>query len=308
LLPERGWSSYEAALRRIGENRPTSSDTGLIRFLTDLGLVETSATSLTPTGREYFLTAFILKDGEAAKLVLQQLLLAYPPAAAIAQLLWGVADADRATVELVLRSQNFGAGLTDRMVGSLLMLLKTAEVIEYSRTTGALRVLVAPLTKRPAPTGVFVSPQTPYGNKVWLRRILEECDESILWLDKHFMATALESLWEAADASRLKYVKILSLRLPDHEASRPLRQYRDLVREMSGRGIKVEWRTIDSGAIKDTHDRWISGGSTAWNVPNVNAIYSGQHSEMHATSNRGALARLFDGYWSLSVPFDPAQV
>jgi hypothetical protein len=188
------------------------------------------------------------------------------------------------------------------------MLLRTAEVIEYSKTTGAVRVLVEPLTKRPAPTGVFVSPQTPYGNKVWLRRILEECDESILWLDKHFIATALEPLWEAADASRLKNVKILSLRLRDHEASRPLRHYRDLVHELSGRGIKLEWRTIESGAIKDTHDRWIIGGSIAWNIPNVNAIYSGQHSEMHATNNRDALALLFDGYWSLSVPFDPAQV
>jgi hypothetical protein len=107
LLPERSWGSYEEALRRVGEKRPTSSDTVLIRFLSDLGLVESSGTSLTTAGREYFRAAFILDDHTAARQVLQELLLAYPPAAAITQLLWGVANANRTTAESVLRSQDF---------------------------------------------------------------------------------------------------------------------------------------------------------------------------------------------------------
>jgi len=65
---------------------------------------------------------------------------------------------------------------------------------------------------------------------------------------------------------------------------------------------------IDSTKIRNTHDRWVIGADTARNVPNVNAIYTGQHSEMHVSPRRADLSGLFDGYWAEAVPFDPAEV
>jgi hypothetical protein len=66
----------------------------------------------------------------------------------------------------------------------------------------------------------------------------------------------------------------------------------------------VEWRVIDSTKIRDTHDRWIIGDESARNVPNVNAIISGQHSELNLSSQRDEISQLFEAYWAESNPID----
>jgi hypothetical protein len=154
---------------------------------------------------------------------------------------------------------------------------------------------------------VYISPTTPFGNKVWLRRVLAECESHIDWLEKHFIPVALEALWEAVDGTRISRVRILSLRMPEHDGKRILRQYRDLRGELAARSVELSWRTIDHTKIRNTHDRWIIGGNSARNVPNVNAIYTGQHSELNLSAQREELQQLFDGYWLDAVPFDQAE-
>lgn len=307
MLPDRGWQSYEDALRRVGERRkPERGEEALLAFLVVIGLLRPDRATLSEAGQAYFNARFIAGDGAAVDAALHGCVMDYPPATAVAQLLAGVPGADRARVETVLRSQGFG-GVTDRSVGSLLKLMHRARVVEYNTRTSAVRVLDSPATADAAPMSVFVSPATPYGNKVWLRRVLAECRGSIDWLDKHFMPVAFEPLWEAVDGARVSRVRILSLRLNDHEGKRTIKQYRDLRAELAGRSVDLSWRVIDSTRIRDTHDRWVIGADTARNVPNVNAIYTGQHSEMHASPQRVELSGLFDGYWAQAVLFDPAE-
>jgi hypothetical protein len=310
MLPDRGWQSYEDALRRVGERRPAAKgDEPLLAFLAAIGLLRDDRASLSERGQAYFNARFITGDGEAADAALHGCLMDHPPATAVAQLLAGVPGADRARVETVLRSQGFG-GVSDRAVGSLLKLMDRAGLVEYNSRTSSVRVLDSPVTadSDAVPSSVYVSPATPFGNKVWLRRVLAECRGSIDWLDKHFMPVAFEPLWEAVDGARVSRVRILSLRLADHDGKRTLRQYRDLRSELAGRAVDLSWRTIDSTKIRDTHDRWVISADTARNVPNVNAIYTGQHSEMHASPQRAELSRLYDGYWADAVPFDPGEV
>lgn len=310
MLPERGWPSYEEALRRVGERRSAvKGDEPLLAFLVVLGLVRPDRTTLSESGQAYFKARFITGDGEAADAVLHGCVIDHPPATAVAQLLAGVPGADRARVETVLRSQGF-EGVSDRAVGSLLKLMDRAGVVEYNVRTAAVRVLDSPVTADAdaVPTSVYVSPATPYGNKIWLRRVLAECRGSIDWLDKHFMPVAFEPLWEAVDGTRVSSVRILSLRLKDHEGKRTIKQYRDLRAELAGRSVDLSWRVIDSTKIRDTHDRWVIGAETARNVPNVNAIYTGQHSEMHVSPQREDLSGLFEAYWAAAEPFDPAEV
>lgn len=309
MLPDRGWQSYEDALRRVGERRPAArGDDPLLAFLVVLGLLYPDRATLSESGQAYFNARFITGDGAAADALLHMCVMDHPPATAVSQLLAGVPGADRVRVETVLRSLGFG-GVTDRSVGSLLKLMDRSGVVEYNSRTSAVTVLDSPVTAAAdaVPTSVFVSPATPYGNKVWLRRVLAECRGSIDWLDKHFMPVAFEPLWEAVGGARVSRVRILSLRLRDHEGKRTIKQYRDLRAELAGRSVDLQWRVIDSTQIRDTHDRWVIGADTARNVPNVNAIYTGQHSEMHASPNRAELSGLFDGYWSGAVPFDPAE-
>jgi hypothetical protein len=95
--------------------------------------------------------------------------------------------------------------------------------------------------------------------------------------------------------------------MPEHDGKRALRQYRDLRSELAARSVELSWRTIDHTRIRDTHDRWIIGADSARNVPNVNAIYTGQFSELNSSAQREELQRLFDNYWVEAVPFDPAE-
>lgn len=111
---------------------------------------------------------------------------------------------------------------------------------------------------------------------------------------------ALDALGYGEDvAARAVYIR--------RQQTLDLKQYRDLRAELAGRSVDLQWRVIDSTQIRDTHDRWVIGADTARNVPNVNAIYTGQHSEMHASPSRAELSGLFDGYWAGAAPFDPAE-
>lgn len=310
MLPDRGWQSYEDVLRYVGERRPAARGLDpLLAFLLGLGMLDEDRATLTDRGRAYFTARFITGDAAAADAVLHACVLDLPPATAVAQLLVGVPGADRQRAETVLRSQGFG-GVTDRAVGSLLKLMDRAGVVDYNPKTAAVRVLDSPAADdaEEVPTSVYVSPATPYGNKVWLRRVLSECEGSIDWLDKHFMPVAFEPLWEAVDGARVSRVRILSLRLKDHEGNRTIKKYRDLRAELATRSVDLSWRVIDSTKIRDTHDRWVLGATTARNVPNVGAIYTGQHSEMHASPQRDELSRLFNGYWAEAAPFYPADL
>jgi hypothetical protein len=295
MLPTKGWGTYEAALRAVGERRhgvPDGSD-----FLGELGFVEKGR--LTELGQAYFDAEFVHQDRDRSTAVLTEALRNYAPAAVVCQVLFGAARVNKHVVETVLRSEGYGDAISDRTLGSLLMLMTRAEMISYTKTTGEVRITFQP-AERPLSRAVFVSPRTPFSNKVWLRRVLEECSGYILWLDKHFLPVAFDAIAEAADANRIQSIRVLSLRLPANDSRRVRRQYFDLVDELAQRGVTFHWHVVDAGAIRDTHDRWILGRITARNVPNVNAIYSGQYAELLSTDNRAECERLYEEYWTRS--------
>lgn len=271
-----------------------------------LGLVEQSdPPRLSALGATYFQAKFVRGDEEAAVANLRDALLTLPPVIAVAQLLDGVAGRTRASIETVLRSQGFGNGLKDRDVGFFVALLARAGIIRYTKATGAVQVLVHPARAEDTPPSVFISPSTPFGNRVWLRRVLEEARGDLRWLDKHFTSAAFEPLWEAVDGNNVSRVRILSLYLTDAHAGRKVkRDYDNLKTEFASRGVVLEWRAIDSRLIRDTHDRWVLGDATARNIPNVNAILSGQHSELNQSQQNEELARLFEGYWTQAQPIE----
>ncbi len=184
------------------------------------------------------------------------------------------------------------------------MLMSRAGLIKYAKSKGTISVLAQPATEVSPPPSIFVSPETPFGNRAWLRRILQEGEGFIYWLDKHFMPTGLEFLWEAADGNRITEIRVLSLALPDNTTKRGVKDYKRLQTELGGRSIKFEWRVIDSRKVKVTHDRWVIGQGTARNIPNLNAILSGQHSEINRSDQQQELKKLFEAYWREGVSID----
>lgn len=301
MLPNRGWTTYETGLRAIGERR--SSEQEIVEFLHSLGLVSGGTPELTNAGRTFFHRQFIEDDAAAATAVLRhQLLGACPEAAAICQLLANRPKVARDVAETVLRSQGYGNGLTDRKLGALLALLSRAEIIEYAKREGTFRVLAKPMDEPKLPDSIYISPDTPASNRIWLRRILGECNDFIFWLDKHFLPEGLDFVVEGADGARLKTVRVLSLALDENKSRKARRGYRDVARELSGRGIDFEWRFVNSKDIRDTHDRWIVTSGRSWNVPNLNAILSGQRSEMSVSGNTTELEAMFQTVWKKADP------
>jgi hypothetical protein len=58
----------------------------------------------------------------------------------------------------------------------------------------------------------------------------------------------------------------------------------------------------DSKAVRETHDRWIVTRERSWNVPNLNAILSGQRSEIVASGNTSELEAMFEKAWEQASP------
>jgi hypothetical protein len=302
VLPKKAWTQYEQTIKLLGERR-FAGNPGEVEFLQALGLIDGDEPRLTEAGEAYFAARFIRGDDAAARAVLAKSVQSFPPAAAILQLLDGVPGADRRRAESVLRSQGFGEGLTDRRVGTLLMIMNACGVIRYDKTTGGVQVLLHPAQAEQTPPSIFIAPESPYGNKLWLRRVLEACKGYIWWFDKHFMAQAFEPLWEVADGNKINNIKIVSLFLPEHQG-RAIRQFQDLRAELRGRNIELAWRVVDSREVRDVHDRWIISSDKAWNAPNVNAIFSGQASEILQTNNDGELRARFSSYWGRAREID----
>lgn len=296
MLPTRSWQAYEEALRALGEHRDAPNPE-ILAFLRSLGLAADDG--LAAAGRRYFHHRFIEQDEETALEVLRhQILSRCTEAAAICQLLANRPLVARSVAETVLRSQGHGSDLTNRRLGSLLALMDHARVIAYARRESSFRVLAQPLSEPELPTSIFIAPDTPWSNREWLRRVLRECRGSILWIDKHFLPEGLDFLGATANGANVTDVRVLSLALAENETRKAKRAYRELARELEARGITFEWRFIDSKDVRDTHDRWIISDHRAWNVPNLNAILSGQHSELTGSGNAPELRKVFETAWA----------
>lgn len=293
--PVKTWEQYEAVIRAAGERRTV--DPADVEFLVDLGLL-TLTGGLTPTGQAYFDAAFIDRDEASSVLALQTALRDYPPTQAISQRLFGVPRVDKTIVDSVLRNVGLGTDLTDRKLGTLLALLDRAEVIRYVRSKGEVTVLLPPMNNGQVPTTIFVSRETPFSNVMWLGRVLKQCEGHVYWLDKHFQPAGLEALADVADGNRISEIRVLSLRLPDNSTPKALKAYRALKAELANRGITFEWRFVESTVVRDSHDRWIIGEGSAYNVPDVGTVMSGNKSEMSKSESATRLNSDFETYWA----------
>lgn len=285
-------------LRAAGERR--AIDLVDAEFLIELGLVNSNGL-LTKSGQTYFEESFINKNEASVTSVMQSVFREYPPAEAISQRLFGIPNVDRSTVDSTLRNVGLDSDLTDRKLGTLLVILARFEVIRYVRSKGEVIALIPPLQGGRVPSTIFVSRETPFSNVMWLSRVLKQCNNHIYWLDKHFQAAGLEALADVADGNRINEIYIISLRLPGNSSPKVLKSYRSLKLELAHRGISLEWRFIDSTLVRDSHDRWIIGADSAYNVPDVGTIMSGNKSEMSASGNTLRLNQDFNTYWAQGV-------
>ncbi|MEO5949654.1 MAG: hypothetical protein ABIP74_04580 [Candidatus Saccharimonas sp.] len=299
VFPNKSWENYEATLRASGERRAVDIDSNA--FLVGLGLMDKNG-ALSASGSFYFQALFIRRAKDDADKVIHDALLVSRPVQALLQNQFGVANANKESADAVLRFHELDQGLNARSLGALLTLMARFRLIRYYQ--GSIEVIDSPAEDKSIPDVMFISRQTPFANDVWFRRALGELDGFIYWLDKNFTVAGLESIWEAADGNQVSEVHILSIAMPTSLGRKAKMKYHNLQLELHGRGIGFEWRFIDSALIRDTHDRWIVGQSVAWNVPDVNTLLSGNHSEIARSTNHDKLKLLFDVYWERATQMD----
>lgn len=296
IFPTKRWLEYNNVLKLIGEGSLSEVDFLDVKFLESLGLVKIenkNIYSLTELGGFYFESLFVKNDIEIGEKIIYNQLLKYAPVNAISQYLYGIENPSVNQVITVLKYTGlWGESLT---ITHLLELLNHFKVIIYNRKNKTLIVSVQPNIES-IPRSIFIDPKRPYSNIMWIKKIISSSKKYILWLDKHFQKEALEWIYSSADANNLKDIKILSLAIPDN-GKKIKKDFARFQRELKSRGIEVAWRVIDSKKMRDNHDRWIISENEARNIPNVNAISSGQLSEINISDNRDKLESAFMEYW-----------
>lgn len=299
-LPQKPWKVLERYIKSVGENETPDSVVDDEKFFQSIGFLDPFG-KLTERGRSYFEERFIKGNHSEAKRVLSFCLLDYPPVEAITQYLWGVKGATTESALTILKANGFWCYSGTAPLTHLLELLNEARIIGYDRGNKKVVVLKNPGSQNP-PRNIFIDSSRPYSNIVWIKRVLSECDEFIYWIDKHFQKEALEWIWEIADASKMKEIKIISLDTNENLNKKAKDEYKRLKRELSLKGIGLTWYVIDSKEIRDTHDRWILGKDYARNVPNVNAILSGQRAELSRSDNFDEIFKAFKEYLQKASP------
>lgn len=303
LLPSKNWKIIKLFIKSVGEDH--SIDKGAIsddyQFLESLGIFDkTTNGKLTDTGIIFFESAFIKYDGKE-KEILRSLLLSYPVTIAIQQYLWGIKDIKIDQILATLKLTNLWSYDSTERLTHFLDLLNYVEIINYNKKFRKIEILIPPDTSN-IPKNIYIDPARPFSNILWIKKVIGECEGFVYWLDKHFQKEALEWLWAVADANKIKEIKIISLDLGDKNLNSEAKKcYKRFKQELNNKGIIATWATIDSKLINDSHDRWILGKNNYLrNLPNVNAISSGQRSEINLSENYSEIIIAFNKYWSMA--------
>ena len=298
-LLQHNWKALLQYIKLAGEEKSLDKKkfTEDFRFLQKIGIFKSNESGeLTEMGNLFFESIFIRRDVEG-KNILRNLLLKYPPTIVLQQYFWGM-TAEIEQILTALKSRGFWSYSSTEPLIHFLDLLNYTGIISYSKKNRKIRILISPDIPQ-IPKNIYIGPQRPFSNIMWVKRALAECTGFIYWFDKHFQKEALEWLWAIADVNKISEIKILSLDLGETNLNKETKKdYRRLKTELFNKGIKMVWATIDTKLVRDSHDRWILADKKyIMNIPNVNAISSGQNSEIIRSDNHEEILKVFNEYW-----------
>ena len=126
--------------------------------------------------------------------------------------------------------------------------------------------------------GLALQPNTPYRNRMTLRRLLASCQEYLWWYDSYMNVDALDAL--ALALSRVDQGQIREVRLLTGERYWGNPEYltkkavTPLKREFEARGIKLWLAVIPHDRDNPSpHDRYLFSANLAVNMPPIKNIY-----------------------------------
>jgi hypothetical protein len=144
--------------------------------------------------------------------------------------------------------------------------------------------------------GSFISPETPFTNKVVLENLIGQCRDYVLWEDKYFSKFGLEILSNSIDSQKVRTIELLVCIGKDLQKLRD--DFKRFAQEMSNKGVSCEMRVItDKNLASSIHDRWIISANACFNLPSTDVVGCGQYSQINLTENKPP----FDKWWDQSL-------
>jgi hypothetical protein len=175
----------------------------------------------------------------------------------------------------------------------LFELLNFAGLVVFNRQRPTIRILTASPTAVPNDEGTLITPATPYRNKRLVMELVRGARTTIFWFDRYMDRETLAFIYENADFSSLKNVRLLSAGRQSMTRA-TLDDYRRLRVEFAARSIQLEWRTLlTPDEATNKHDRWLRVDHALWNVPPLALILSGKYGSMNRDRNPVPL----DDWW-----------
>lgn len=146
----------------------------------------------------------------------------------------------------------------DANLHEFLEFLEGCGVVECDKRWWTFRILPAILSRDSQEIsdnqGFLLNPSTPFSNRLRIKEILRRMSGQVYWLDKHFRKEAFDFLLDAIQES-VSGVMIISG--ADNVTRSAQADYKAATKEMSYRGIRLEWMVIPKEQTHVIHDRWI---------------------------------------------------
>jgi len=287
-------------LIQIKLNRDHNLSESDLQILNQLEYVDQDG-QITPLGVELTRLEFVTKEFEKADAIHTRALTKLPVNQAILQSLWGVSGIDVDQVKNSLIYLDVEEDIVNKNAINLLNILNRFKVITYSKKHRSITLLESPITVTDdtAPAHIYIDRTRPFANDYYIRSIIRSASGTLMWLDKYFQKEAFEWLFREADSSKITSIQIVSSVNDNLIDPLALADYKKLKKELSTRGISLEWRTLARSQSHDFHDRWLlDDNGLCYNIPSINSIKSGQRSELHKSPNSEIISATFKDYYN----------
>jgi len=141
-----------------------------------------------------------------------------------------------------------------------------------------------------------IRPETPFNNKLAIKRIIKQAEEYIEWIDKYFSVSGLEMINEYVNRDNVKKIAILTSYNAANNKFRD--KVKDLKEQFSKEGILLEVRVITDKKISDSiHDRYLITKGHTYNIPSPDVVERGQFSDIKEVNSSPP----FSDWWSSSL-------
>ena len=294
LIPKTDWNSLTDSLLKykIG-NDSVGVPSGVVAELEAYNYI--SNDKLTDDGENLLTQHFIRKNDSVVRALHVSKLIELSATQALLQAIWGLSDVDVDQVKHALTFAGASPDEVNKSVTHFLAILNQFDIVTYSKKLRTVKPLISPMDTDRVPAHVFVDSKRPYANSFWIRKIIAECQGSLYWIDKYFDKSAIEWLWREATSERISHIVIISSPPGGEIDKTTITDYRKLVKELSNRGINMEWRILPKDKSHLIHDRWmLDDKDLCFNLPSTGTINSGQSSELLRSDNHDTVLALFN--------------